>query len=242
METGQSVVEAIVQVETSPSLAGDPVDFSSAQFENTCGTSFFISYATEGASITAPLDNEGNVTVVLVGVDCAPGSSIVEASLVSAPYYTATETLQVIPPTVTAPGLTGYPNPEVETGDGSQLATPFFHTPVPDESMVFAVFYVETDPVYAEQPVEIDSTQLDDSCGTDWEWFNTTNPLPVVSGAGSSSHQEASSTLDDDGNAVFVFAGISCAAGTSTVVADVDAGTHPTYTTTFTVLPPQPTI
>ena len=218
------------------------MDFSSSQFDNTCGTSFFISYAAVGASITAPLDNEGNVTVVLVGGDCAPGSSVVEASLVSAPYYTATTTLQVSPPTVTAPGITGYPNSEVETGDGSQLAYPFSHVPVPDESMVFAVFYVETDPVYAEQPVEIDSTQLDDSCGSDWEWFNTTNPGPVVIGTGASAHQEASSTLDDDGNAVFVFAGVSCAAGASTVVADVDAGTHPTYTTTFTVLPPKVTI
>jgi hypothetical protein len=36
----------------------------------------------------------------------------------------------------------------------------------------------------------------------------------------------------------FVFKGPSCAAGTSTVTADVDAGTHPTYSTTFTVSPP----
>jgi hypothetical protein len=48
----------------------------------------------------------------------------------------------------------------------------------------------------------------------------------------------ATGTLDDDGNAVFVFKGASCAAGTSTVTADVDAGTDPTYTTTFTVSPP----
>ncbi|HVC71339.1 MAG TPA: hypothetical protein VNC61_13875 [Acidimicrobiales bacterium] len=50
------------------------------------------------------------------------------------------------------------------------------------------------------------------------------------------------STLDDDGNAVLVFFGSSCAAGPSAVIADVMAGTHPTCTTTFTVLPPAPTI
>ena len=48
----------------------------------------------------------------------------------------------------------------------------------------------------------------------------------------------ATTTLDDDGNAVFVFYGASCAAGDSAVIADVDAGTHPTYVTTFSVNPP----
>ena len=48
--------------------------------------------------------------------------------------------------------------------------------------------------------------------------------------------------LDDDGNAVFVFGGVSCAAGTSEVIADVLAGTHQTYVSEFTVLPPAPTI
>jgi hypothetical protein len=52
----------------------------------------------------------------------------------------------------------------------------------------------------------------------------------------------ATGILDDDGNAVFLFFGASCAAGTSDVVADVLAGTHPTYTTTFTIVPPVPTI
>ena len=47
----------------------------------------------------------------------------------------------------------------------------------------------------------------------------------------------AISTLDDDGNASFVFKGSSCASGSSTVIADVLAGTHPTYTTKFKILP-----
>ena len=48
--------------------------------------------------------------------------------------------------------------------------------------------------------------------------------------------------LDDDGNATFVFKGSSCAAGPSAVIADVQAGSHPTYVTTFTVAPPAVTL
>ena len=73
-----------------------------------------------------------------------------------------------------------------------------------------------------------------DSCPGGAFWFDAvTNPL---------STSDPETTLDDDGNAVFVFWGASCAATTSAVVADVLAGSHPTYTTTFTVLAPQPTI
>jgi hypothetical protein len=46
---------------------------------------------------------------------------------------------------------------EVETGDTSFPG---------DGSYVYGVFYVETDPVYAEQTVEISSPELQDRCGT----------------------------------------------------------------------------
>jgi hypothetical protein len=52
----------------------------------------------------------------------------------------------------------------------------------------------------------------------------------------------AATPLDDDGNAVFIFFGASCAAGPSEVIVDVKAGTHPTYTTSFNIVAPQPTI
>jgi hypothetical protein len=52
---------------------------------------------------------------------------------------------------------------------------------------------------------------------------------------------EATSTLDDDGNAVFVFEGISCAAGDSQVIADVQYSID-TYVFDYTVSPPAPTI
>ena len=59
---------------------------------------------------------------------------------------------------------------------------------------------------------------------------------------GSFTGSTATATIDDDGNATFSFTGASCAAGPSAVIADVLAGSHPTYTSTYTILPPQPTI
>jgi len=228
VETGPSLVAAVIQVETSPSFAGDPVEIDSSQLTNSCGGIIgFLSDTTAGLNnVTVTLDDDGNAAVVMNGTECAPGPSLVEADLVEAPYYTATTTLNVAPPNVTTAGVTGYPTTsgiittgEVETGD----------TPASGDSDVYGVFYVETDPVYAELPVEISSTQLQDRClgGYTWTTFQGgTN----------------TSTLDNDGNAVFVFLGSSCGAGPSQVVADVDAGTHPTYMTTFTIVAPTPTI
>ena len=125
IETGQSEVHAVVQVETSPNFAGDPVFIYSQQLVNSCAEDSVIFYSSANGdlsepydgSITAVLDDDGNVTVERSGTDCAPGSSVIEADLVKAPYYTATTTIVANPPVPTTAGLTGYPNPEVETGD-----------------------------------------------------------------------------------------------------------------------------
>jgi hypothetical protein len=174
------------------------------------------------------LDDDGNVTVVVDGSDCSAGTDLIEADLTVAPYLTATTVLTVEPPQVSPEGVSAWPANEVETGD----------TPGSGDSNVYTVFYVETSPVYAEQTVEISSPQLDSRCGDGWRW---------EPGVGAPINQasdtiEATGTLDDDGNAVFVFKGASCAAGASTVTADVEAGSHPTYTTTFTVSPPTVTL
>ena len=123
-----------------------------------------------------------------------------------APFYTALTTLVAQPPMVTPPGLTGYPNNEVETGDSTAGG----------DSGVFAVFYVESDAVYAEQPVTISSAQLEARCIRAWGW-EPGNPLQPLaqgaSGVGVNTGPPAETTLDNDGNAVFIFRGISCAAG-----------------------------
>ncbi len=230
VETGQSEVYAVVEVETSPSLADDIVDINSQQLANACGGAILFGSlqptAVYGAdSVDVTLDSDGNATVSLYGIDCAPGPSLIEADLVAAPYYTGTNTMTVGPPNVTTAGVTGYPDPEVETGNTVPSGT----------SDVYAVFYAETDPVYAEQTVEISSPELFDRCGG--------AIAPVwISNQGSFATFMATATLDDDGNAVFAFTGSSCAPGDSTVTADVLASGGATYTTTYTISAPAPTI
>ena len=238
VETGQSEVHVVVQVETLPAFAGDTVNIDSSQLSASCSSVIFenlqngsttASPNTSDNRIDAVLDDDGNATVIVDGFDCAPGSSVIEADLEVSPFLTALTTLVTLPPRVTPEGVIPYPQTggllqEIETGDTSSSG----------DSNVYAVFYVETNPVYAEQPVEISDNQLFDSCITSSVWYDSFTDY--LSG---STPQE---TLDDDGNAVFVFVGSSCAAGTTEVIADVLAGSHPTYVTTYTVDPPAPTI
>jgi hypothetical protein len=236
VETGSSEIVGTVQVETSPSFAGDPVDISSSQLGASCGGFGFLSLSgPSGPNVSEILDDDGNATVTVIGLDCAPGSDVIEADLAVAPYYTALGTLVANPPVVTPSGVFGYPQTsgtvttgEVETGD----------TTASGESDVYATFYVETDPVYAEQTVEISSLELESRCGGGW----VLTSVSPGSGADSGGSTTATTTLDDDGNAAFFFEGASCAAGTSAVIADILAGSHTTYTTTFTIDAPEPTI
>ena len=245
VETAQSGVSAVIQVETSPSFAGDAVHISSSQLQAACQGILFFSLQAGGTpaspstsinSISAVLDDDGNATVLVSSTPCAPGPSVVEADLTVAPFYTALGTLNASPPQVTPSGVFGYPTTSgtattgvVETGD----------TGTSGDSSVYAIFYVETDPVYAEQQVEISSAQLEGRCLRGWGWESFTG---AISGTGVNTGPRATTVLDDDGNAVFAFFGSSCAAGSSQVIADVLAGTHTTYTTTFNILAPQPTI
>jgi hypothetical protein len=248
-EVGQSEVYAVVQVETQPAFAGDQVNIDSSQFKSSCQTLTFDSVAS-GTDVTmtntalVTLDNEGNATVVLSGYNCAPGLDLVEADLAVVPYYTATTWVTVNPPGVTPPGVFGEPETngtaeEVETGDTNDSG----------DSDIYAVFYVEENPVYAEQTVEIGSTQLEDRCQTGWYWIPSNAQVPPAQGTigysnivSKGSTTTPSTVLDDDGNAAFVFKGTSCASGESTVVADILAGTHDTFTTTFIVEAPAVTI
>ena len=232
-----SSVDAVVEVHTSPSYAGDPVRISSSQLEASCGGSVTFETLQGGTTdrpttatnaITVVLDDDGNATVVVSGGPCAPGNDVIETDLIKAPYLSATTDLIVAPPGVTASGVTAAPATEIETGDTTSSGN----------SDVYAVFDVETDPVYAEQTVEITAPELDSRCGLGWRW----EPLGGQTIDESSGTELATATLDDDGNAVFVFKGASCAAGASTVIADVEAGSHPTYVSTFTVDAPNAVI
>ncbi|HEY5252386.1 MAG TPA: hypothetical protein VIJ09_12025 [Acidimicrobiales bacterium] len=228
VETGESEVRAVVQVETSPLFFNDEVSISSLQLANVCGGAVLFGSLQPGAiyssdSVEVLLDADGNATVSLYGLDCTPGASLIEADLVAAPYLTATGFVDVLPPAVTTPGVFGSPAAEVETGN----------TPATGISDVYSVFYVETDPVYAEQPVVISSTQLANRCLGGVTWLTTANASAGASITG---------TLDNDGNVAFTFTGSQCAPGDSLVTADIVAGIHSTYITTYTIAPPTITI
>jgi len=245
VETGSSTVEAVVQVESSPAFAGDPVLLTSSQLDASCDGEivYLVPEQVDGSNpLTVPLvlDDDGNASVAIFAQECAPGTDLIEADLEVAPYDTALGTLVADPPVVTTPGLVGVPTTsgtvttgEVETGDSAASG----------DSDVYAVFYVETDPVYAEQTVEISSDQLFTRCQASEAWAAPlSDGFEVYSYTGGLPQAPFTDTLDDDGNAAFIFVGSSCAAGTSEVIADVEAGSHPTYTTTFTIIAPEPTI
>jgi hypothetical protein len=227
-------LNAVIQVETKSSLAGDTVDISSLALESSCKSVTFETL--QGGSVSSPtvmpnsiqvvLDGDGNATVVVNGVRCDPGKDPIEADMPKAPYLSATTTLVVHEPRVTPAGLTGYPADEVETGN----------TPASGDSDVYTVFYVETSGVYAGQKVEISSPALYDRCGQGSRWESNGTGSPFIDSP------NATAIIDNDGNAVFVFKGASCAAGTSVVSADVEAGTHRKFTTKYVIEAPKVTV
>lgn len=262
VETGQSEIHAVVEF-FDPTAADQQVSIDSSQLQGACGGTITFSDlqgVTANAGTVTPvispnqviltLDNDGNANAVVSGTDCAPGTDVFEGSLIKSPFTTELATLTVDAPQVTPAGLTAAPPTEVETGD----------TAASGDSDVYAVFYVEGDSVWAEEEAEISDIQLESSClgGWIWEPGNTTLLGGATSGNISgdplntgttppktTSGDEPFTTIDDDGNTVFTFMGISCAAasGGSTAIADIAfnlIGSHPTVTGTFTVLPPGP--
>jgi hypothetical protein len=258
VETSTSNVAAIISVEANPSFAGNTVTISSTQLVANCKggnglpapgptVDFFTDVSPYvGGSITITLDNDGNATVVVVGTNCSPGTDLFEASLNAPPFATAVTKLVVQPPQVTPPGVHAFPNPEVEVGDQVppfRAGPPFFDGP----SEADFVFYVETNPVFAEQTVTIESNELTARCGLGPNFWFASNGVSLIGTGGGfpggTTGQVATQTagIDNDGNAVFVFTGDSCAAGKSTVIAEV-FGNGPTYSTQVNILPPAVTI
>jgi hypothetical protein len=272
VETGQSEVTAVVQFEDIAG-ADEQVTIDSSQLTASCrGTVTFsdlqgvtattppsstITPATSTNVVTLTLDDDGNASAVVSATDCAPGTDIFDASLKGPPFDTVLTTLTVKPPQPTPAGVTANPGTEVETGDTSASG----------DSDVYAVFYVEGDAVWAEQEAEISDPQLEESCAGGWIWEpgNQTlaggatsgnisgNPHNTNTGPGdltTTSGNEPYTTIDNDGNSVFVFMGISCAASStltppgSIAIAEVAfnlTGSHPSYEGPFVVEPPQKT-
>lgn len=178
--------------------------------------------------IQVTLDGDGNAAVIVSGDECAAGTWMLEADLAATPFYSALTTLDVLPPQNTTHGVVGYPSDEVITGN----------TTASGESDMYAVFFVEAPSVYAEQYVEIQANELVDRCGEGSYWVSNQG-TSATDGTVAGSSPTWTAQLDDNGNAVFEFFGASCASGTSTVLADVEAGVHPSYSNHITILSPR---
>jgi len=182
---------------------------------------------TEGSSVETTLDNDGNATVVVLGgPSCAAGESLISAHLTEAPYTTVTTGFTVLPPRPTTPGVIVSEPTKIEGEEYSDVAT---------------IVQVEFPPVFAEEYVNVDFSQLKSRCkygkGTEVITMSDKGYPNVVRG-----EEDETLKLDNDGNAFMILIGnASCAAGTSLIEASLEAAPYTTYTGEFTVEPPVPT-
>jgi hypothetical protein len=182
-------------------------------------------FTIDGPSDTVYLDNDGNATVVVLGgPGCTAGESLVSAHMTEAPYETFTTPFTVLPPMVTAPGITVTPATSVEDDYTSSVAT---------------IAQVEFPPVDSEKYVNITASQLYDRClvGPKLAFIGPDGDYAEVG-------EETSGTvqLDNDGNAFVVLVGsASCAPGTSLIEASLEAKPYKTYTTDYTIEAPRVT-
>ena len=104
------------------------------------------------------------------------------------------------------------------------------------------IVQVEFPPVFAEEYVNVDFAQLYSRCH---KYANHTEVItmsekgyPHTETGGESEQLK----LDNDGNAFVILIGnSSCASGTSLIEASLENAPYTTYTTNFTIEPPQPT-
>jgi hypothetical protein len=231
--TSSSVAD-IVSVECEEVYAEHYVTISANELYSRCDKSLYWSEAapfeptTSKPSYTVRLDNDGNGGAVLWGgPSCAAGQSLVAAHLDEAPYTTVTTGFTVLPPRPTDPGVFVEPGPPAVEGAVESE----------ENSSAAAIIQVEFPPVFAEEPVNINASQLYSRCHEgDLTWVG---PEAQVLGYG---EEITDLGLDNDGNAfVVVLGGESCAAGHSLIEASLENAPYTTYTSDFNILPPQPT-
>jgi hypothetical protein len=232
-----SSIADIVSVECEPVYAERYVRLSANELYSRCDKRLFWTEAApwnfleSEPSFTVKLDNDGNGGAVMFGgPSCAAGESLVSAHLESAPFTTVTTSFTVLPPRPTPPGVKLEPSSGVESEENSSV-------PV--------IIQVEFPPVFAEEPVNINFSQLKARCheGESWDVF-----VPVVREIGGpmeigeATGEISEVMLDNDGNAFVVLLGAeSCAAGPSLIEASLEHAPYTTYTGEFTIEPPRPT-
>ena len=230
-ETASSVAD-VVEVECLPVYAEHMVKFSATELYDSCNRELSWSEPVPYAPLPGPnfkvkLDNDGNATAVLWGgPSCAAGeSTLISAHLEEAPYTTVTTPFKVLAPAPTPAGVRAEPASEVESEENSSVAT---------------IVEVEFPPVFAGRYVNIKALGLFSRCLMEPKivWVGPDEIL-----AATEAEELTRVKLDNDGNAfVVLLGGGSCAPGTSLIEASLEEAPYTTYTTTFKVEPPRPTI
>jgi hypothetical protein len=229
-ENASSVAD-IVEVECEEVYAEKTVRISANELYSRCDKKLYWRTPSNptlesGPSFPVELDNDGNATAILIGgPSCAAGESLIAAHLEVAPYTTVTTGFTVLPPRPTTPGVFVTPASKIEDETTSSVAT---------------IIQVEFPPVFAEEPVNINSNEFYSRCheGPKTEAIVMEDGYPETVEPG----EEGTVYLDNDGNAFVVAIGnSSCAAGTSLIEASLENAPYTTYTTNFTIEPPQPT-
>jgi hypothetical protein len=131
----------------------------------------------------------------------------------------------VLPPNDTAPGVTALPSNQVEDSIESGVAT---------------IIQVEAPSVFAEQKVAISAEQLFSRCLAPPHliWLGPEGKL-----LGANVEGVEGVKLDNNGNAFVVVLGASsCASGPSEIEASLEQAPYTTWTNTFTVESPRPTL
>ena len=236
---GSASVADVVEVSCEPVYARAHLRVSANQVYARCDQrlSWYQPYpsssVTSGPATSVQLDNDGNATVALIGgPSCAAGESLVSAHLETAPYTTATTAFNVLPPQEGTAGVRVTPETKVAGETYGDVAT---------------IVQVSFPPVFAEQPVAVNASQLYSRCrrAPRLVWV-TMGEVPGREGSAAEpltrpETEEATLRLDDDGNAFAVLlGGGSCAAGTSLIEASLENAPYTTYTANFTIEPPAP--
>jgi hypothetical protein len=225
-----ATVADVIEVECNPTIygTGSKVKITASQLFSRCkgDVTWYVPnpfHTAEGRGVTVEVDADGNATVaVLAGPGCAAGESLVTAHLEEEPFETFTTSFTVLPPTNTTPGVFAMPSSQVEDALSSAVAT------------VVEVEFKDG----SEKHVHIGSEEFFDRCRVSPHLHWVRMDREVVSGTGEVEDVE----LDNNGNGFVIAIGdASCAEGPSLIEADLESKPFTTFTTTFTVLPPQPT-
>jgi hypothetical protein len=228
-----SSVADIVEVECEEVYAEHHVKISANELFNRCADKLYwtLPYPYKlqtGPDFEVELDNDGNATaIVFGGPSCAAGESLIAAHLTEAPFTTVSTGFTVLPPMPTKEGVFATPASKVEGEVNSDVAT---------------IVQVEFPPVFAEEPVNINASQLYARCHLEpkllFVAMESGGPRVVME----DSEETLGVNLDNDGNAFLVLIGAaSCAPGSSLIEASLEHAPYTTYTTEFTIEPPRPT-